>query len=70
MTNKTVYIRDDLGMAWSFDGERVYNILAEMEMQESEDAEQNGYPCESWDEAIQMLNEYGYITGFTEPSGR
>jgi len=28
----TLYIRDDDGYAWTFDGERVYCVLAELEM--------------------------------------
>ena len=74
MKQKTIYIRDDLGMAWSFDGERVYSILAELEMAEhgrdtsDGQARNNGYPCHDWEEALEILNEAGYITGFTEPS--
>lgn len=59
---KTIYIRDDLGHAWTFDGQRVYNVLAEMERTPN-----NGYPCQSWGEAIALLNKLEYITGFDEP---
>lgn len=52
-----LYIRDDLGYAWSFDGNRIFLVSAEREL-----AEQNGYYCNSWEEGIAILNRDGYIT--------
>lgn len=63
---KTLYIRDDLGHAWAFDGERVYCVAAELEMAETGETQDNGYPCDSWEEAVEILNDGGYITGFDE----
>jgi hypothetical protein len=63
MEKKLLYIRDDLGEAWTFDGTRVYCVSAEEEaIREGYVPEDNGYPCASWGEAIEILNDEGYIT--------
>lgn len=51
------YVRDDLGMLWTFDkaNQRVV-LVADMADPES------GYYCKCWSEAVIMLNEMGYIT--------
>jgi len=52
--SSTYGVRDDCGYLWCFDGKRVYMPLVD-------DEEGSGYPCSSWDEAIELLNKYGYI---------
>lgn len=55
-------IIDDCGYEWRWNGVRVYMVEAEKEMrQNGEDVEQNGYPANSWEDAVKLLEEYGYI---------
>ncbi len=56
---KRIYIRDDKGHAWYFDGWRIRCVI-------SEDEPDNGYPCFTLEDGIKILNENGYITGFDE----
>ncbi len=76
MDKDTIYIRDDLGHAWFYKEEREANakkgyhefgticmVLAEMEMIETGTEGENGYPCDSLEEGIKLLNEMGYISG-------
>ena len=58
-TTTTIYIRDDCGHAWYFDGERIRCVLAD-------DTAGNGYHCDSLEDGIRLLNENGHITGFDE----
>lgn len=58
-----LYIRDDLGHAWYFDGEKIRLVLADLEAQDAEELEENGYYCDSLVHGIQMLNDMGYISG-------
>jgi len=55
MTDK-LYVRDDNGILWTFDGYRVFVVG-------TEDVPGSGYSAEDWAEAIKKLNEYDYITG-------
>lgn len=48
-----MFIRDDLGFAWTLSGGRVHLV---------EDPD-GGYWVDSWEEAIATLNQMGYITG-------
>jgi len=60
-----IYIRDDLGHVWYYhpkDG-KIKLVLADLEATSREDFEDNGYYCDSLEHGIQLLNEYGYITG-------
>jgi len=62
-----IYIHDDLGLAWYFqedkDGQgRIKCVLADLD--EIVPAGENGYHCDSLEEGIKLLNEYGYITGY------
>lgn len=53
-----LFVRDDLGEVWTFDGRRVKMI--------GDDSEGGGYPCFDWEEAIEILND-GYISGVPSP---
>lgn len=53
------YIRDDMGELWFLEGGRIRLVSGERE----EYGEYNGYPVSSWEDAIKLLNNYGYITG-------
>jgi hypothetical protein len=52
-----VYIRDDLGCAWYFDREE-----EKIKCQEANHYPDNGYPCQSLEDGVDLLNQYGYIT--------
>lgn len=64
--SNAIYIRDDLGHAWYFDGEKIRLQLADLD---PEFKEENGYYCAGWEDGIRILNEFGYISGYDEPSG-
>lgn len=54
-TNKTdLVVRDDLGERWRFTGERIRCI--------GDRTPDGGYHCDSLEEGIRLLNQYGYIT--------
>ena len=57
-----LYIRDDLGHAWYFDGDKIRLVLADLDTEGNFD-EENGYPCDSLVHGIQLLNDMGYISG-------
>lgn len=67
MTNKTIYIRDDLGHAWYYANGKIRCVLAELEPVELP-YEENGYDCDNLEDGIKYLNETGYITGEDYPS--
>lgn len=52
-------IVDDNGFVQNFDGYRVYGEAAEDDPEL--EGGMNGYPCSSWDEAIAILIDGGYI---------
>ena len=60
----TLYIRDDLGHAWYFDGTRIKMRLEDLAPELVTD---NGYDCKSLEDGIRILNEEGYITSYDEP---
>jgi len=55
-----IYVRDDLEHAWFFEDGRIRCVLAELD---PDPENENGYPCDSLEDGIKLLNEYGYITG-------
>jgi hypothetical protein len=57
MSNNRIYIRDDSGELWFFEDGRIRHLGSEWIAED-----QNGYPCNSWEEGIRLLNEMGYIT--------
>lgn len=59
----SIYVRDDLGHAWYYDGEKIRLVLADLEAKDPKEFEENGYYCDSLEEGIYLLNEFGYITG-------
>lgn len=59
----TLYIRDDLGHAWYFDGKRIRLVLADLELEGTDEFDENGYDCDSLEDGIRILNEGGYISG-------
>lgn len=56
-----LYIRDDNHELWFFEDGRIRMLLAEYDEDGNLD-EQNGYPASSWEDAVRLLNEEGYIT--------
>ena len=64
---QTIYVRDDLGHAWYYSDGAIRLVLAEL----GGDVpfEENGYPCSNLEEGIELLNEYGYITGIEYDEG-
>ena len=58
---KILFVLDDLGYAWFFKDGRI-------QLEESADIPDNGYDCESLEDGIRLLNEYGYITGERKPN--
>ncbi len=65
---KTIYVRDDEGHAWYFRDGKIRMVLAELEAETEEEREENGYHCTDLAHGIELLNEFGYITGFDEPT--
>lgn len=56
-------IHDALAEEWVYDGKRVYHFGAELEfIRDGENPLDNGYGCSSYAEAMQILNEGGYMT--------
>ena len=55
-------IIDDNDYVWHFDGERIY--LAEAEDEAESENYHNGYYCDTWQEAIEILIDDGYLTKF------
>jgi hypothetical protein len=47
---------DANGYEWRFDGKRVYMVDAENEMKQD-----NGYGCYSAEEALELMEEFGYM---------
>jgi len=58
MTGK-LYIRDDNGHSWYFENGAMRLVLADLE---GIPYDQNGYPCNSLEEGIAILNENEFIT--------
>lgn len=58
---KKRYLIDDEGYSWIFDGHRVYMEAAELEMKGTGNADQNGYPCSTYEEARAVLVWGGYL---------
>ena len=54
------YIYDDNGCFWYFDGERIRLALADVEA--PNDAMENGYYAENFQDGIRALREGGYIS--------
>jgi hypothetical protein len=55
-------ICDRLGLHWEWDGTRVFCVEAEEEfIADGIDVAQNGYPADTWAEAIKVLIDGGYI---------
>ena len=56
--SRRIYIRDDSGLAWYYDEKagRIKCLAAEL-IHEPD----NGYPCDTLEEGIELLNEHGYI---------
>jgi hypothetical protein len=52
-----LFVRDDEGMVWFFLNGRIRLLEAEQEM-----GSENGYPCSSFENGIDLLNKAGYIT--------
>lgn len=57
-----LYVRDDEGELWFLEDGRIRMLGAEFKADGALDVE-NGYHANSWEEAIKLLNEYGYIQG-------
>lgn len=53
--NNRIYVRDDAGELWFFEDHRIRMLAAE-------NVPDNGYVCASFEEGIQLLNKWGYIT--------
>lgn len=58
-----IYVRDDLGHAWYFCDGRIKLVLADLQVRDQEEFDENGYVCDNLEQGISLLNEYGYITG-------
>ncbi len=58
---KTVFIRDDHNVAWTFRDGRVFTLYDLLV-----GTPDPGWYCASWEEAIAILNDKGYITGTVE----
>ncbi len=56
-----IMIYDMNNETWIFDGERVYCVAAEEEMTLTGHRADNGYPCTSAPEAIEILIKGGYL---------
>ncbi len=50
-----LYVRDDQGERWYFDGDRIRCV--------GDASVDGGYACDSLEDGIRLLNQYGYITG-------
>jgi hypothetical protein len=63
MSNKRLYVRDDLGHAWYLDTS--YGALPRIVMvgDDSYPKNQRGYICDNFEHGVRLLNEHGYITG-------
>lgn len=61
-TRKIYKITDNCGEVWIFNGKRLYLLAAEEEfIKEGLNVEENGYPVNSWGEALKTLVEDGYL---------
>lgn len=49
---------DDLGFVWLFEDRKIRLPEADSDI----GYEENGYYCDSFEEGVQLLKEYGYIT--------
>jgi hypothetical protein len=58
---KRLYVRDDVGELWFLEDGRIRMLSSEWVCGEFD--RENGYPANSWEEAIQILNDAGYIDG-------
>jgi hypothetical protein len=55
-------IKDSCGFLWIWDGRRIYLWDAEKEMVENDiNPVGNGYQARSFEGAVKLLKEYGYI---------
>lgn len=54
-----MFVLDNTGSFWYYDGEKIRLALADVE--EPNDAKENGYFCDSFDEGLKVLIEGGYI---------
>lgn len=60
--NENNYVYDDEGFAWYFREGKIRMVLAEAECETEEEREENGYYCDSLQDGIRVLKEFGYIT--------
>ena len=51
-----IYIRDDQGRPWYFDGSYMRCVTDDW-------GEYGGYACSSLEDGVRLMNEYGIITG-------
>lgn len=68
MAKNVIYVRDDLGHAWYYRDGKIRMVLAELEAKNKKEREENGYNCSGLEHGIELLNQFGYITGFDEPT--
>jgi hypothetical protein len=68
-----LYIRDNQGFAWTFEPKNSEWPIKEGRIVAVKDliqgVLQSGYPCNSWEEGIQILNIKGFINGEEESFG-
>lgn len=57
-----IIIYDANGMRWTVKNHRVYCIEAEEELKaQGESTKENGYFCNNWNDAVRIINDYGYM---------
>ena len=54
-----MFVFDNSGMFWYFDGEKIRLALADIEA--PKDAKENGYYCNNFQEGLKVLADGGYI---------
>ena len=55
-----MFVFDDLGNFWYFDGKKIRLALADVES--PKDAEENGYYCDNFQQGLKVLKDGGYIS--------
>ena len=55
-------VRDDEGELWYFRDGKIRMIAAEVELSSNAEREENGYWCDSLEDGIERLIDYGYLS--------
>ena len=55
-------VRDDAGELWYFRDGKIRMIAAEIEAPNRTEREENGYRCDSLEDGIECLIDYGYLS--------